>query len=48
MTILWSPEAIEDLTSLRAHIANDNPSSHREGRPHTQVSEANHATLDEC
>jgi hypothetical protein len=23
MTILWSPEAIEDLTSLRAYIAND-------------------------
>ena len=25
MNILWSPEAIEDLTSLRAHIAQDDP-----------------------
>jgi len=25
MTIIWSPEAIEDLTSLRAYIAEDNP-----------------------
>jgi toxin ParE1/3/4 len=30
MTILWSPEAIEDLTSLRAYIAGDNPSVARE------------------
>ena len=29
MTILWSPEAIEDLTSLRAYIANDNPAAAR-------------------
>ena len=29
MTILWSPEAIEDLTSLRAYIANDNPAAVR-------------------
>ena len=27
MTILWSPEAIEDLTSLRAYIAEDNPAA---------------------
>jgi toxin ParE1/3/4 len=25
MTILWSPEAIEDLNSLRAYIAEDDP-----------------------
>ena len=29
MTILWSSEAIEDLTSLRAYIANDNPATAR-------------------
>jgi toxin ParE1/3/4 len=29
MTILWSPEAIEDLTSLRTHIADDNPAAAR-------------------
>jgi len=29
MIILWSPEAIEDLTSLRAYIANDNPTAAR-------------------
>ena len=29
MTILWSPEAIEDLTSLRAYIADDNPAAAR-------------------
>jgi toxin ParE1/3/4 len=29
MTILWSPEAIEDLTSLRAYIAEDNPAAAR-------------------
>ena len=27
MTILWSPEAIDDLTSLRAYIAEDNPAA---------------------
>jgi toxin ParE1/3/4 len=27
MNILWSPEAIEDLNSLRAYIAQDNPSA---------------------
>jgi toxin ParE1/3/4 len=25
MNIVWSPEAIEDLVSLRAYIAEDNP-----------------------
>lgn len=30
MTILWSPEAIGDLTSLRAYIAGDNPTAARE------------------
>jgi toxin ParE1/3/4 len=29
MTILWSPEAIEDLTSLQAYIAEDNPAAAR-------------------
>jgi toxin ParE1/3/4 len=29
MNILWSPEAIEDLQSLRAHIAQDNASAAR-------------------
>ena len=29
MNILWSPEAIEDLNSLRAYIAQDNPSAAR-------------------
>ena len=29
MIILWSPEAIEYLTSLRAYIANDNPTAAR-------------------
>ena len=29
MTILWSPEAIDDLTSLRAYIAEDNPAAAR-------------------
>jgi len=29
MTILWSPEAIEDLTSLRAYIAEDDPAAAR-------------------
>jgi toxin ParE1/3/4 len=29
MNILWSPEAIEDLTSLRAYIADDNPAAAR-------------------
>ena len=29
MNILWSPEAIDDLTSLRAYIAEDNPAAAR-------------------
>jgi toxin ParE1/3/4 len=29
MNILWSPEAIEDLNSLRAYIAEDHPSAAR-------------------
>ena len=29
MNIQWSPEAIEDLNSLRAYIAQDNPSASR-------------------
>ena len=29
MNILWSPEAIEDLNSLRAYIAQGNPSAAR-------------------
>ena len=29
MNILWSPEAIEDLNSLRAYIAQDNPTAVR-------------------
>ena len=29
MNILWSPEAIEDLNSLRAYIAQDNPPAAR-------------------
>jgi toxin ParE1/3/4 len=29
MNILWSPEAIEDLNSFRAYIAQDNPSAAR-------------------
>jgi toxin ParE1/3/4 len=29
MTILWSPEAIEDLNSLRAYIAEDDPAAAR-------------------
>jgi plasmid stabilization system protein ParE len=27
MNILWSPEAVKDLTSLRAYIAADNPAA---------------------
>jgi toxin ParE1/3/4 len=27
MTILWSPEATDDLQSLRAHIASDDPAA---------------------
>jgi toxin ParE1/3/4 len=27
MIILWSPEAIDDLASLRAYIAEDNPAA---------------------
>jgi len=30
MNILWSPEAIEDLNSFRAYIAQDNSSAARE------------------
>jgi toxin ParE1/3/4 len=29
MNILWSPEAIEDLNSLRSYIAQDKPSAAR-------------------
>ena len=29
MNIAWSPEAIEDLASLRAYIAEDNPTAAR-------------------
>jgi toxin ParE1/3/4 len=29
MNILWSPEAIDDLTSLRAYIAEDDPAAAR-------------------
>ena len=29
MNIVWSPEAIEDLSSLRAYIAEDNPAAAR-------------------
>jgi toxin ParE1/3/4 len=29
MNIVWSPEAIEDLSSLRAYIAEDNPTAAR-------------------
>ena len=29
MNILWSPEAIEDLTALRAYIAEDDPAAAR-------------------
>lgn len=29
MNIVWSPEAIEDLLSLRAYIAEDNPAAAR-------------------
>ena len=30
MNILWSPEAIDDLTSLRVYIAEDNPAAAQE------------------
>ena len=30
MKIAWSPEAIEDLASLRAYIAEDNPAAARQ------------------
>ena len=30
MNILWSPEAIDDLTSLQAYIAEDNSAAGRE------------------
>ncbi len=29
MNILWSPEAVEDLTSLRSYIAEDDPAAAR-------------------
>ncbi len=29
MNIIWSPQAIEDLTSLRAYIAEDDPAAAR-------------------
>ena len=29
MKIVWSPEAVEDLVSLRAYIAEDNPAAAR-------------------
>jgi toxin ParE1/3/4 len=29
MNIAWSPEAIEDLASLRAYVAEDNPAAAR-------------------
>jgi toxin ParE1/3/4 len=29
MNIIWSPQAIEDLLSLRAYIAEDNPAAAR-------------------
>jgi toxin ParE1/3/4 len=29
ISILWSPEAIEDLSALRAYIAQENPSAAR-------------------
>ena len=29
MNILWAPEAIEDLTALRAYIADDDPAAAR-------------------
>ena len=29
MKIVWSPEAVEDLVSLRAYIAEDNPAATR-------------------
>ena len=29
MNILWSPEAIEDLNSIRSYIADDNPAAAR-------------------
>ena len=29
MKILWSPEAIQDLSALRNHIAEDNPAAAR-------------------
>jgi toxin ParE1/3/4 len=34
MNILWSPEAIVDLNSLRAYIAQDNPSAAPAGALH--------------
>jgi plasmid stabilization system protein ParE len=34
MNILWSPEAIDDLTSLRAYIAEDDLAATRRGALH--------------
>jgi len=34
MKIAWSPEAIEDLVSLRAYIAEDNPAAARRSVQH--------------
>jgi toxin ParE1/3/4 len=34
MTLVWSPEAVEDLASLRAYIAADDPAAARRGALH--------------
>ena len=31
MNIVWSPEAVDDLTSLRAYIADDDPAAAKRG-----------------
>jgi toxin ParE1/3/4 len=33
MIVLWSPEAIADIASLRAYIAEDNPDAGESDRP---------------
>ena len=38
MKIAWSPEAIEDLVSLRAYIAEDNPAAARRTVQHIRES----------
>ena len=38
MKIAWSPEAIEDLVSLRAYIAEDNPAAARRTVQHIVAS----------